>query len=714
MLIALNFDNLKFLDLMTLKSLTTVFLLLMLAGSTAGQGITDATVVDKTDSDGDGYVTDFTVEIDANAWINEQGNQLYKGTILQAKGEPSYSIMLKENGDFLDTGTYTESDLNGDVTFEMTVSHESIERATQNGENDYAKYWANQVLNGEKEVHSFQIWFYESDTPNRIDQLSDEIVEHADIVMAEPVKFESPEEDRTAEVSIETNPGDATLYIDGEEMGETDWSGQMPVDKRERDGLVNVRIEKDGYKTVTDRVAISPPDSLDYDLEKKMRPLVIDTQPRDADATVTVNGEEIGTAPLSQDFWVEEDLNVEISADGYETKSYSGINTPQQLAVSLKSSSSSDDSLSTDYMYTPEMNYDYQINSYDLNSVDYQRDLLDNVQLQDLFAADFERSSIKISSGDAVTFDASESYHTYGNISGYKWDFGDGSTTSFRNSPTITHSYSDPGNYTVNLTVADTNGTEVSSTKHVVVENLEPKAVLNMASGKVVEGNSVTFDASNSVDTDGSISSYEWEMGDGSTLTGRQVSHTYSNEGQYTVTLEVEDDSGATSQVTRTVTVLRNNLAPRPQFSMSDTETEVNSSVSFDASASVDRDGSITDYYWDFGDGLSAKGAQATHEYRNNGTYNVNLTIVDDQRDIAFATKTVTVNSIDGQNSGSSSNDQSTGSSKTNSGDSSDSNTQQEREEEAAENSSEDQDDGEDSSGGFIRTIMDLIGGLFG
>jgi PKD repeat protein len=638
---SLSGSSSKFSSLAILALLVAAFS----GAAAASPGINSAEIVDRTDADGDGYVSSITVEIEADTTMNEQGNSV--GNLLQRFGHPSFTLKFRDGKEIFPTATYTEvGKAQGTETVRFELTHDKIEQ----GKNFHAQgptsdWQHDQIVKGEKEITRIRAYLEESDTPNKVDQYSDELVDTHDIITTNPLKFESEEEDQKKEVSIESNPADATIYIDGEKKGETDWSGQMMVDKKKRDGLVNVRLEKNGYKTINDRVDINPPDSLNYDLEKDKKPLVVDTQPRDADATVTVKGEEIGTAPLSQKFWVKEELDVTVEADGYETESYEDVKVPEQLPVSLQSTDASDDSTSDD---TSSGNLDYgnlnydQINDYNLNSLDYQRDLLNKIELPDMFYAKFNSSEDKFKAGNSVTFDASGTYHTYGNITGYKWDFGDGSTTGVKQSPTTSHEYDSPGDYTVNLTVLGSNDTERYSTNQVSVESVVPKPNFQIT-GKKTEGKPLTFDASNSADPDGNIASYNWDLGDGSTATGEEVSHSYSSAGQYTVKLEVTDNSGASETLTRTVEVARENLAPKPSFSASSTTLDVNQSVSFDASNSFDPDGSIKSYYWDFGDGISSKETQTSHKYRTPGTYKVNLTTVDDQRDISFKTKEIKV-----------------------------------------------------------------------
>ena len=57
----------------------------------------------------------------------------------------------------------------------------------------------------------------------------------------------------------------------------------------------------------------------------------------------------------------------------------------------------------------------------------------------------------------------------------------------------------------------------------------------------------VSFDASSSTDSDGSLVSYAWRFGDGGTGSGVRTTHTYGEPGRYRVDLTVTDDRGDTA-----------------------------------------------------------------------------------------------------------------------------------------------------------------------
>ena len=135
-----------------------------------------------------------------------------------------------------------------------------------------------------------------------------------------------------------------------------------------------------------------------------------------------------------------------------------------------------------------------------------------------------------------------------------------------------------------------------------------------------------TFDGSVSTD-DGTIVSYEWDLGDGAAATGATASHTYAADGTYNVTLTVTDDAGQTDSISKTVTVSEGVVDQPPVADFTPTCTGL--ACTFDGSTSTD-DGTIVTYAWAFGDGATATGATASHTYAADGTYTVTLTLTDD------------------------------------------------------------------------------------
>ncbi|MBN1248877.1 MAG: S8 family serine peptidase [Anaerolineae bacterium] len=68
-------------------------------------------------------------------------------------------------------------------------------------------------------------------------------------------------------------------------------------------------------------------------------------------------------------------------------------------------------------------------------------------------------------------------------------------------------------------------------------------------------GTACTFDATGSGDPDGTIDTYAWDFGDGTTATGPTPSHTYAASGEYNVALTVTDNEEASDTSTLAVTV---------------------------------------------------------------------------------------------------------------------------------------------------------------
>ena len=236
----------------------------------------------------------------------------------------------------------------------------------------------------------------------------------------------------------------------------------------------------------------------------------------------------------------------------------------------------------------------------------------------------------------SVNFDASGSSDPDGSITSYAWDFGDGSTGTGVNP---THPYAASGTYTVTLTVTDNNGGQDSVSHDVSVQgpNVLPKAGFS----STVTGASASFDSSTSSDPDGTIQSYAWDFGDGTTSTAANPSHTYASSGTFHVQLTVTDDRGGTDSVTHDVTV-----ATQPPHAAFSSSTNL-MTASFDGSGSTSLDSTITSYDWDFGDGTShGSGVTPNHVYTVPGTFQVTLKITDSANQTDSVTHPVTVANV--------------------------------------------------------------------
>jgi len=101
--------------------------------------------------------------------------------------------------------------------------------------------------------------------------------------------------------------------------------------------------------------------------------------------------------------------------------------------------------------------------------------------------------------------------------------------------------------------------------------NQPPVAAFDYSPQHPKVGQTITFDASASYDPDGSIISYEWDFGDGTTASGAVVSHAYASAGRYNVTLNVTDNGGAVNTTSLEINVVSPQggiaVAVRPKIS---------------------------------------------------------------------------------------------------------------------------------------------------
>ncbi|HEY6925676.1 MAG TPA: DNA/RNA non-specific endonuclease [Steroidobacteraceae bacterium] len=178
-----------------------------------------------------------------------------------------------------------------------------------------------------------------------------------------------------------------------------------------------------------------------------------------------------------------------------------------------------------------------------------------------------------------------------------------------------------------------------------VESGTQPPIVHLAGPSNSAEGDAVAWSAAGSIDPNGTIVNYDWNFGDGTTATGADVRHVYSQDGSYVVRVTLMDNDGLTTTVARTISVA--NVAP--VIGTFAGATLVAGQAYTAAGPFTDPGADTWTATVDWGDGTAA--GQATlgtrsfslsHTYNTPGTFTVTVSIADDHTS-ATQTQTVTV-----------------------------------------------------------------------
>lgn len=209
-------------------------------------------------------------------------------------------------------------------------------------------------------------------------------------------------------------------------------------------------------------------------------------------------------------------------------------------------------------------------------------------------------------------------------ISGRYWDFGDGFTTN-TSAENITHTYTATGTNTVTLIVDSAEGiyTNIRPAAVVAIVPTAPSAgfTVSPSSGNVPL--TVTFTDTSS----GSVTNRYWDFGDGSATntTAAGVMYTYTVPGTNTVQLIVTGPAGASTNTQTAAVTVEPPAPPEASFSA----TPVSGTVPLNVTFTDTSTGSITNRFWDFGDGSTTNTVAAglTHLYTLAGARTVKLVV---------------------------------------------------------------------------------------
>ena len=243
-----------------------------------------------------------------------------------------------------------------------------------------------------------------------------------------------------------------------------------------------------------------------------------------------------------------------------------------------------------------------------------------------------------VPTGEEVNFDGSLSTASEGSsIVKFEWDFENDGVIDAEGENT-SYTYNQKGTQTCRLIVTDSIGVTSEDTCIVNILNRRPMAEFTFSPSDPTIQDQVNITDTSS-DPDGSITSWLWNFGDGATSRFKNPSHTFTQKGEWQITLTVTDNDRAEDSITHKVTVI--NLQPAASFNCTP-NPQTDMDIQF-TDNSVDPENKSLSWLWDFGDGNTSELQTPTHKFANEGDYNVTLTVTDDENATDTFTMTVPV-----------------------------------------------------------------------
>jgi PGF-CTERM protein len=253
-------------------------------------------------------------------------------------------------------------------------------------------------------------------------------------------------------------------------------------------------------------------------------------------------------------------------------------------------------------------------------------------------------SKATIAPGESVTLDASASE----NATQYRYDKeGDGTFGDWRDTETATVSYDQAGTYEPQVRVmSPADFTETASCGTVTVEspNDPPAVTLSYSPTEPAPNEQVTVTADAS-DGDGEVVRYEWYVDDEFIVASPdpEFGYVFEETGDHTVGAVAEDDDGATTSASVTVTIVQtDNEPPIVQYTYSPAEPALDETVTFDSQSS-DPDGEVVEYEWTVDGEPVGDEPGLEYTFGESGEHTVALTVTDDDGTTATTSKTVVV-----------------------------------------------------------------------
>lgn len=219
-------------------------------------------------------------------------------------------------------------------------------------------------------------------------------------------------------------------------------------------------------------------------------------------------------------------------------------------------------------------------------------------------------------------------------ITSYAWDFGDGSNS---NLPSPTHTYQNPGTYTITLWTVNANGcTDMQTVDSMITIDGGSPGIITSNANSGCKPLTTDF-----TDSSSSSLSWLWDFGDGTTDTARYPQHTYSDSGVYDVSLTVTNTTGCTSSTTSPGFI---NVQDAPQAKI---QLLTTSGCSPFVAKFKNKSTNASAFHWDFGNGSTSTDMHPAPVYTGSGNYTVTLIAFANNACSDTLTKTDLVNILD-------------------------------------------------------------------
>ena len=210
-----------------------------------------------------------------------------------------------------------------------------------------------------------------------------------------------------------------------------------------------------------------------------------------------------------------------------------------------------------------------------------------------------------------------------GNITSWKWTFGDGSSATYTNGNAFTRTYAGSNTYNVKLVAVSDNSCVSDTVTHAIAVHPVPVADFKLPTAICMPEGEAAFTNLTTV-ADNSALTYQWAFGDATNSTVKDPKHVYASAGSYTVQLVARSVYGCTSDTAKVLSAFYNK--PVASFLVEpDTLCQGTDNVFTDKSTAPNS--SITKWDWEFGDGSGATSRNPVKRYDAPGNYDVRLTV---------------------------------------------------------------------------------------